>query len=61
MKTRLIQIAALLLMLGGSGLASAAEAETTRQAQASAPTTATTQEPVQVAWQRVGAPETQQG
>ncbi|MDD4880953.1 MAG: hypothetical protein PHR30_12965 [Gallionellaceae bacterium] len=63
MKTRLIQIAALLLMLGGTSLANAAEAETSRQAQASVPATAQApaQERDQLAWQRVGAPESLAG
>jgi len=65
MKTRLIQIAALLMLLGGSGLASAAEVETTRQVQAgqqaSAPTTAPAEERDRLAWQRVGAPESLEG
>ena len=61
MKTRLIQIAALLLMLGGTGLASAAEAESTRQVQTSAPATAPAEAVVQLAWQRVGSPESLEG
>jgi len=61
MKTRFFQIAILLLLLGGPGLAGAAVVATPPQAE-----TATTEQPVplerdRLAWQRVGSPSTLEG
>ncbi|NTV94792.1 MAG: hypothetical protein HGA75_05180 [Thiobacillus sp.] len=60
MKTRLIQIAILLLLLGGTGIAGAAESASTQQTQANAPETSQAAAGEQrdvISWQRVGAPE----
>lgn len=56
MKTRLIQIATLLMLLAG-GTASAAEVPATPAPQAVSPAVQPTVQE-RVAWQRVGAPDT---
>lgn len=58
MKTRLIQIATLLMLLG-TGLAGAAEV--TQAVQAAAPATVQADHAVHHAWQRVGSPQTLTG
>ena len=63
MKTRLIQIATLTLLLGGTGLARAAEPASAPRSQIETPAPA--QPPAeqrdQIAWQRVGSPLTLEG
>jgi predicted small lipoprotein YifL len=60
MKTRLIQMLALLALLAGTGLAGAAETATLPQAgaESQATTTQTVDDRDRIAWQRVGAPLT---
>lgn len=60
MTTRLIQIAATLLLLGATGLAGAAEALPPATTTANVPAAAEAPAPGQpdrISWQRVGAPE----
>lgn len=71
MKSRLIQIATLLLLSSGAGLAGAAEPATTPPPRIEAPAPARqpaesaaqqpTERPDRLAWQRVGSPTTQEG
>ena len=63
MKTRLIQIATLLLLTSAAGLASAAEPETTSLPRVETPTVVAqpAEDRDRLAWQRVGAPSTLEG
>lgn len=63
MKTRLIQIATLLLLASGGGLANAADPVTPSIPQAETATVFQTpaEDRDRIAWQRVGAPSTLEG
>lgn len=61
MKTRFIQIAALLLLLGGSSLAGAADTSTTPQAETASTSQHPSEDRDRIAWQRVGSPQTLEG
>lgn len=63
MKTRLIQIATLLLLASGAGLANAADpaAPSIPQAETSAVFQPPAEDRDRIAWQRVGAPSTLEG
>jgi hypothetical protein len=57
MKTRILQPVLLVVLLGASGLASAAETPRLTETPATSSQINVTVSPVQLAWQRVGAPE----